>query len=254
MKGERAVEPSGTFGMSIVRCSSVAGLKIWNSVYRWMCFIVLNSHYNSVKLNVRSKNNLYLCSLYRALWYNYVTHTNKMHTFQINVFNSCCLLHVSNIMCSSSGRPFVCAVLYGMFFMRLCKQFSRWMCSILYQYSIEHIRPPFFFLSFSLSFYLLIVVTNKRRRTSVDEGSPHERTITSKTYSRLVYVEVLTVWLLWLNRNSVYSCGMFRGLGWQLVSEALLLNGRPISMAKQSSNLVGMLGPLKWDRCVQKRR
>ena len=29
-------------------------------------------------------------------------------------------------MCSSSGRPFVHAVLYGMFFMNLYKQSSRW--------------------------------------------------------------------------------------------------------------------------------
>jgi len=37
-----------------------------------------------------------------------------------------CLLHVSNIMCSSSGRPLVLAVCYGMFVVYLCKQSSRW--------------------------------------------------------------------------------------------------------------------------------
>ena len=41
-------------------------------------------------------------------------------------FNSSCLLHVSNIVCSSSGRPFVHAVRYGMFVAHLCKQSSRW--------------------------------------------------------------------------------------------------------------------------------
>jgi len=29
-------------------------------------------------------------------------------------------------MCSSSGKPFVHAVLYGVFFMHLCKQSSNW--------------------------------------------------------------------------------------------------------------------------------
>jgi hypothetical protein len=41
-------------------------------------------------------------------------------------FNSSCLLHGLNIMCSSSGRPFVHAVFYVMFFMHLCKQSIRW--------------------------------------------------------------------------------------------------------------------------------
>ena len=41
-------------------------------------------------------------------------------------FNSSCLLHVSNIMCSSSGRPYVHAGLCGMFFVHLCKQLSNW--------------------------------------------------------------------------------------------------------------------------------
>jgi len=54
----------------------------------------------------------------------------QMHTFQINVLIQF-LFHVSNIMCSSSGRPFVHAAFYGMFFIHLCKQSSRWMCSFL---------------------------------------------------------------------------------------------------------------------------
>jgi len=41
-------------------------------------------------------------------------------------FNSWRLLHVLNIMCSSLGRLCVHAALYGMFFMHLCKQSSRW--------------------------------------------------------------------------------------------------------------------------------
>ena len=36
------------------------------------------------------------------------------------------LLHVSNIVCSSSGRPSAHEVLYGMFFMHLCIESSRW--------------------------------------------------------------------------------------------------------------------------------
>jgi hypothetical protein len=46
-----------------------------------------------------------LCFLYRALWYNYVILTNKMH-FLNKCFNSSCLLRVSNIVCSSSGRQY----------------------------------------------------------------------------------------------------------------------------------------------------
>ena len=50
-----------------------------------------------------------------------------MHTFQIDVLiqflvSSICF----EITCSSSGRPFVHAVLYGMFCIHLCKQSSRW--------------------------------------------------------------------------------------------------------------------------------
>jgi hypothetical protein len=50
-----------------------------------------------------------------------------VHTFQINVLvQFLASLHVSNIMCSSSGRPLVHAVLYGTFFVHLCKQSNRW--------------------------------------------------------------------------------------------------------------------------------
>jgi hypothetical protein len=42
--------------------------------------------------------------------------TTKCTLFKLFEFNSWRLLHVSNIMCSSSGRPFVHAVLYGMVF------------------------------------------------------------------------------------------------------------------------------------------
>jgi len=48
-----------------------------------------------------------------------------MRTFLINVLiQLLVLLHVSNIMCPSSGRTFVHAVFYGMFFKLLCKQSS----------------------------------------------------------------------------------------------------------------------------------
>ena len=40
--------------------------------------------------------------------------TNTYTLFKLFEFNSWRLLHVSNIMCLSSGRPFVRAVLYGM--------------------------------------------------------------------------------------------------------------------------------------------
>ena len=39
-------------------------------------------------------------------------------------FNSWCLLHVSNIMCSSSGRPFVHAAFLWYFFIHLCHHSS----------------------------------------------------------------------------------------------------------------------------------
>jgi len=39
-------------------------------------------------------------------------------------FNSWCFLHVSKIMCSSSGRPFVHVAFYGTFFKHLCQQSS----------------------------------------------------------------------------------------------------------------------------------
>jgi hypothetical protein len=42
------------------------------------------------------------------------------------LFNSWCLLRVSNIMCTLTGNPFVHEVLYGMFFIHLCEQSNRW--------------------------------------------------------------------------------------------------------------------------------
>ena len=43
--------------------------------------------------------------LNRALWYNNVIRTNKINTFYINaLIQLYCLLHLSNINCSSSGR------------------------------------------------------------------------------------------------------------------------------------------------------
>ena len=61
-----------------------------------------------------------------------------MHTFHVNdKFNSWCLLHVSNVSCSSSGRPFVHSVLCGMFFMNLCKQSGRWKVVLDMKYLLE---------------------------------------------------------------------------------------------------------------------
>jgi hypothetical protein len=51
-------------------------------------------------------------------------------------FNAWCLLRVCEIICSSSGRPFVYAVLYGMFFIYLRNQSSQ------VEGYIEHILLP----------------------------------------------------------------------------------------------------------------
>ena len=48
--------------------------------------------------------------------------TNKMHFLNYCFeFNSSCLLHISNILCSSG----ILYALFGVFFMHLCKQSSR---------------------------------------------------------------------------------------------------------------------------------
>jgi hypothetical protein len=53
-------------------------------------------------------------------------------------FNAWRLLYDSNIMCSSSGRTFVHAVFYVMFFRCLCMRSRRWK-DVLH---IEHVHPP----------------------------------------------------------------------------------------------------------------
>jgi hypothetical protein len=41
-------------------------------------------------------------------------------------------------MCSSSGKPFVHAVFYGMFFIQLCKQSSRWKTAYIRERKTYH--------------------------------------------------------------------------------------------------------------------
>ena len=68
-----------------------------------------------------------LCFLYRALWYNYIMLTNKMHSFQINVLiqsfmsSSCFEHHIFVIRKNICTCSFVWYV-----FLHLCKQSSRW--------------------------------------------------------------------------------------------------------------------------------
>lgn len=47
-------------------------------------------------------------------------------------FTSWCLLHISNVLCSSTGRPFVSAVLYGAFFISLCASAHTYTCQTAY--------------------------------------------------------------------------------------------------------------------------
>ena len=48
------------------------------------------------------------------------TQTQIMHNFFKLIFNFCCLLHVSNFVCSSSGKQLY--MQYGMFYKHKCEQ------------------------------------------------------------------------------------------------------------------------------------
>jgi len=89
-------------------------------------------------------------------------------------------------MCSSSGRPFVHAVLYGMFSIHLCKQSSRW----------KDMLDTVSSISFHLLYCLHKCMENIPYKTACTNGLPDDehmmyatcRNINLKSMNLLVYV------------------------------------------------------------------
>ena len=102
-------------------------INVCNLLVIWLVVFQVSHPYNNtchwlLTLKITST----LCFMYRALWYKLFNVNQQNVLFELMFWlNSSCLLHVSNILCSSSGDYIVHAALYGTFFTRLCKQPSR---------------------------------------------------------------------------------------------------------------------------------
>ena len=108
-------------------------------------------------------------------------------------FNSWYLLHVSNITCSSPGRPFVHAVLCGMFFIHLCKQYARWKESSTTSHLLECLHK---------------CVKNIPYKTACRNGLPGDEHMMFETCKRLQElnwnINLRSVYLFTINQR-VYS-------------------------------------------------